>query len=610
MYSNQATTLEKGDIVDNKYTVLFFIKNSTSSQSYRVKDSKGKVGFLKLFDSAKLKSSQFDGDGNVLEISILKSVQHPNIVKAKDNGEVIIQSKKYSYVFTEFISGETLADKMQREHLLNIYDVKDILQPVLNGLNYLHSLDKPIVHNEITTLNVMLDLSGNIAIPKIIDFGYARYFHQSSKAYLKDGLNPFYMANECFNGIFSPQSDLFSAGALMYHLLFGLPPWYLDITKYKADKTGIANIILEQRNKPLKFLNIEKDKLNEIDDSILNIIRKATHPNIDIRFKTAHDFLQALNGEVKVEIDEPLTKTIDTKPVPKKDFKPNRLGKGFDRIAGMETLKSILYNDVIRALNEKELYESYGLTIPNGMLLYGPPGCGKTFIAESFAEEVGYNFVQIKPSDLASIYVHGSQEKIGKLFDEARANAPTILFIDELDAVMPSREGDLSHSYSAEVNEFLAQMTNCSQDGIFIIGATNRPDKIDTAIMRTGRMDKHVYIPPPDNKARVQMFQLHLKNRPLELGIDYELLSKKTENFVSSDIEFICNEAARKSLQSHSRISMEVLEEIIKKSKTSVSIKELKKYDAIRRKIEQHVDEDPNQRVTIGFSITNKKQND
>jgi serine/threonine protein kinase len=184
MFSNQTAILEKGNIVDDKYTVLFFIKNSTNSQSYRAKDSKGKLVFLKLFNCAKLKKSQFDSDGSVLEISLLKSVLHPNIVKAKGNGETIIKNEKYAYLITEFISGETLADKMQREHLLNVYDVKEILQPILNGLHYLHGLDKPIIHNEITNLNIMLDLSGNITIPKIIDFGYARYFHQSSSRIL------------------------------------------------------------------------------------------------------------------------------------------------------------------------------------------------------------------------------------------------------------------------------------------------------------------------------------------------------------------------------------------------------------------------------------------
>jgi transitional endoplasmic reticulum ATPase len=244
-------------------------------------------------------------------------------------------------------------------------------------------------------------------------------------------------------------------------------------------------------------------------------------------------------------------------------------------------------------------------------LLYGPPGCGKTFIAESFAEEVQHNFVQIKPSDLASIYVHGSQEKIGQLFTDARKNAPTIIFIDELDAVMPSRESDLSHSYSAEVNEFLAQMTNCSEDGIFIIGATNRPEKIDQAIMRTGRLDKHIYLSPPDKKAREQMFVLHLKKRAnkLDLGIDYELLSRKTENYVSSDIEFICNEAARQALQLNARISMEILEGVISKTKPSVSMQELKKYESIKRKIQEHdAEENVARRSIIGFK-TNSKPN-
>jgi len=590
--------LEKGFKIDNKYTVLFFIKRSTSFQSYRVKGDNGKVFFLKLFSTAKLKSFQFDDEGNILEISILKNVSHPNIVKYINDGETIIDNEKYSYVVTEFISGETLSDKIQREHYVSSFDVKDLILPILNGLHYLHSLKSPVIHNEITSQNIMLDLSGNVVIPKIIDFCNARYFHQTSKAYPKDVINPFYMADECFNGIFSPQSDLFSLGALMYHLSFGLPPWYVDLTKYNSDKTKISNSILSQRKKPLAFLNI--DKSNFEDSALLNVIIKATHHDIDVRFKSAKEFIQAINGEIEVEINQPTKTEKQETTLPKKDFKPNRFGKGFDRIAGMENLKSILYNDVIRALREKELFESYGLTIPNGMLLYGPPGCGKTFIAESFAEEVGYNFVQIKPSDLASIYVHGSQEKIGKLFAEARKSAPSILFIDELDAIMPSRDGDIGHSYSAEVNEFLAQMTNCSQDGIFIIGATNRPEKIDTAIMRTGRLDKHIYLPPPDDKAREQMFELHLKKRPLELGLDYELLAKKTEGYVASDIEFICNEAARKALQSKSRISMEFLEDIIKITKKSVSTNELKKYEETKMKIEGKSD-DLSNRTPIGF---------
>ena len=124
-------------------------------------------------------------------------------------------------------------------------------------------------------------------------------------------------------------------------------------------------------------------------------------------------------------------------------------GKGFDEIAGMDELKETLYHDMILPLKDKELYEEYRVTLPNGMLLYGPPGCGKTFISRKFATEIAYNFVEIKPSDIASIYVHGTQEKIGKLFDEARSKAPTILFIDEIDAFMPSREGNFCLLYTS-----------------------------------------------------------------------------------------------------------------------------------------------------------------
>jgi transitional endoplasmic reticulum ATPase len=609
MLANKKSILERGNNINNRYTVLFFITGGNTSQSYRVKDNESKLWFLKIFSSAKLKPSQYNSNAEVLEISIISHVNHPNIVKAKDSGEFILNNEKYSYLVTDFISGESLNDKLLREHSINVYDVKEIIQPVLNGLNYLHNLDQPVIHNDITSSNIMIDLAGNVTIPKIIDFSHARYFYHSSKTFQKEGLNPYFMANESFNGIFSPQSDLFSVGALMYYLLFGLPPWYVEKSKYNSDKININEAILEQRDKPLKFLN--KNGIDKIDEITLDIIRKATHSNTDIRFKTAKEFILALTGEIVVDIRGSEKKQLKENPnTIKKDFKPNRLGKGFDRIAGMEELKAILYNDVIRALNEKELYESYGLTIPNGMLLYGPPGCGKTFIAESFAEEVKYNYVQIKPSDLASIYVHGSQEKIGKLFDEARKNAPTILFIDELDAIMPSREGDLNHSYSSEVNEFLAQMTNCSQDGIFIIGATNRPDKIDRAIMRTGRLDKHIYLPPPDSTARELMFRLHLKKRPLELGIDYELLAKNTINFVSSDIEFICNETARKALQSNLRISSDLVMKIIKITKPSISINEINKYENIRKIIEQEVDENTSERTYIGFKLPKSDKND
>lgn len=123
----------------------------------------------------------------------------------------------------------------------------------------------------------------------------------------------------------------------------------------------------------------------------------------------------------------------------KKLIQRNKNG-GFSAIAGMQALKNMLQADVIDIIRNPKEYQKHGLGLPNGMLLYGPPGCGKTFFAERFAEETGYNFRKVIASDLASIYVHGTQEKIGKIFDEARQNAPAILYFDELDAMTPDRE--------------------------------------------------------------------------------------------------------------------------------------------------------------------------
>jgi transitional endoplasmic reticulum ATPase len=580
--------LSKGQNIDGKYKLTFFLKKGSYAETYRVKDQDGKTKLLKLFSYSKLHRTQFNENGDILEIEILKKIKHPNLVKYCDNGDLLVDNQKYAFVILDFISGETLADKMKRENSFNAYEAKDILSGVLNGLNYLHNLDNPIIHNDISNLNIMTDLSGNVTIPKIIDFGYARYLSQSNKDFLKEGLNPFYQANEAFNKVFSVQSDVFSVGALYYHLLEGLPPWFVEISKYKSDKIKLEDAVLEERKKPLKFEN-------NLDEQTQNIITKALQPNAENRFKNVKEFIQAVNGELQVlQLSTPQEKS-------KSKLKEIKKGQGFSAIAGMQELKDTIQLDVIDALNEKEQYAEYGLTIPNGMLLYGPPGCGKTFFAERMAEEIGFNFYQLKPSDIQSKYVNESQEKIKNLFDEARENAPSIIFIDELDAVVPNRDNsNVNHMNTSAVNEFLAQMNNCGDDGIFIIGATNRPNSIDPAILRAGRLDKVIYLPPPDLEARELMFKLYLEKRPREVGLNYSELAKATENYVSSDIKFLCDEASRKALKLKSRISKEILLETINNNKPSIKLDELHSYIAIRAKMEG-LSENNNDRPRIGF---------
>ncbi|WP_315543070.1 AAA family ATPase [Capnocytophaga leadbetteri] len=581
--------LQRNDIIGS-YKVQFFLKKGTYAENYRVKDKEGQLKFLKLFCLSKLHHSQFTSEGEVLEIEIARQLKHPNVVSYVDSGSTLIEQQKYAYLVLNFISGETLADKMAREGNLSVYEAKNYILDVLKGVAYLHSLPQPIIHNELTNLNVMLDLQSGVATPRIIDFGYARYLQQNHKEFTTEGLSPFYMANEVFNKIFSIQSDIFSVGALYYHLLNGLPPYFTEISEYRAGNTDIEEIILAEREKPLHF-----DE--EIDEQTRAIIQKALQPFPENRFQSAEEFIAVLSGEKELLLETSIP-TTNKKVI----LNEKKKGKGFEAIAGMQALKELVQLDIIDALNDKERYAEYGLTIPNGMLLYGPPGCGKTFFAERMAEEIEANFFQVKPSDIQSKWVNASQENIKKLFEEARKNAPSIIFIDELDALVPSRDtANISQMNANAVNEFLAQMNNCSEDGIFIIGATNRPTAIDPAILRSGRLDKHIYLPPPDFEAREKMFEIYLKKRPIELGLDYAAFASSTENFVSSDIKFICDEASRKALKLEVRISEIIVMEVIRSMKPSLSHTDLLTYEKIKNKMEGNERINTQETNKIGF---------
>ena len=575
-------TLAKKQQIDN-YTITFPVKEGDYAETYRVKDSAGKNRFLKLINCAKLHRTQFDSEGNVLEVEIAKQLDHPNIVKYRDSGETIINSRKYAYIVFDYISGETTSQFLAREGDCSVYNAKIIVIGILNGLKFLHSLHNPIIHNEITLQNVMVDVYSGATIPKIIDFGYARYLSQGSSAFNKNGLSPFYLAPEALNGVFSVKSDIFSAGAILFNLVFGMPPYFVEL----ADCSGDVNLQREkidaQRELPLYFPKIEKF---ELDDDLMNIMRKALASDIEDRFESADEFIKALNGEIKVQ-------RIDNKRKHKNDDSQQKgtkitipQGKGFSAIAGMHELKEQMQVEVIDALHNPEEYAKYGLTIPNGMLLYGPPGCGKTFFAKHFAEEVGFNFMFIKPSSLKSRFVNATQENIAQMFKDAEENAPTIIFIDEMNELVPNRDSDVHEMARGAVNEMLAQMDRTGEKGIFIIGATNYPNMIDPAILRAGRLDKKYYIGTPDFEARKLMFELYLESRPYDFGLDYDKLAQLTEDYVSSDIEMIINDASRIALRQKSKITMAILEDVISKTKPSLTAYELKKYLAIKSQMD------------------------
>lgn len=564
-----------------KYIVVFPHKEGAYSETYRVKDDNGMVRFMKLIFMEKLKVFQFDGNGDIIEEEISKIIKHDNLCSYVDSGRLECQGHQLLYIVTEYVRGENLDQHLYRNGLPSLMEIRQIMTGVLSALNYLHALKRPIIHNEVTLENILLDSVGNLAKLKLIDFGAARFADLKSNHASWQNQNIYYVAPERLIGEGGIRSDIFSAGVLLYRLIFGVMPWETELAgKTLAEK---VKAIMDKREQPLTIPNIQ---IVEMDDKLLKIMVKALAPEPEQRFESAQLFLDAIEGKIQIQ-SAPISMTKPNQQEAQSKPRPIE-GNGFADVAGMHAIKDFMQRKIINVLRNPARAEKFKIQIPNGMLLYGPPGCGKSFIAEKFAEEAGYNYIFVKSSDLASIYVHGSQEKIGRLFDEARRCAPTIINFDEFEALVPNRSKINTSSESGEVNEFLTQMNNCGKDRIFIIASSNRPDLIDPAILRKGRIDQVVYIPVPDKEAREGIFRIHMADRPATGDIDFDKLAFLTENYVASDIAYIVNDAATRAFEDDVDISQNLLEEVIKENTPSVSAADLRFYDNIKSEMESN----------------------
>ena len=583
------------------YTVVFPHKQGSYAETYRVKDLSGKTRFLKLINYSKLNRNQIDDNGRVIEVEIAKLLHQHNLCQFVDSGNMMMNGSQYAWFVTEFVSGETLSQRIIRDDEISVYEIKTIAKAVLSALSFLHSQPIPIIHNEVTIQNVFLNLVGELQDLKLIDFGYARFLNQSPAKPNLDELNPFYLAPERFSGVCSVQTDLYSVGAMMYHLLYGELPWFVDVSRKRGQ--DLVDSILAERDKELV---LTKEDRYELDDQLLNVIAKSLSYDSEDRFQSADEFIKAIDGDVKIERQSTRRKILsqqqsDNTPV---SSAIKKKGEGFAAVAGMEELKQQMREEVIEPLYNPEEYHRYGVTIPNGMLLYGPPGCGKTFFAKHFAEEVGFNFMCITPATLKSRYVNATQENIAKMFKEAEENAPTVIFIDEMNELVPNRDDGNVHEMSkSAVNEMLAQMDRTGEKGIFIIGATNYPNMIDPAILRAGRLDKKYYIGVPDTKARMALFKLYIEKRPFDFGLDYQQLADMTQGYVSADIQLIVNDASRNALRQHSKITMGLLKAAITNTTPSLSNNELRKYERIRATMNGEEVKKSNDRPRIGFNV-------
>lgn len=296
----------------------------------------------------------------------------------------------------------------------------------------------------------------------------------------------------------------------------------------------------------------------------------------------------------KLTTGKPVEKKEQAAPVKvaaeKENKRPERKdAHGFLDVAGMEELKLMVKEGFINVLNNRECAKAFGITPPS-LLFYGPAGCGKTFFAEKIAEEVGINFMKIVPDDLASTLVHGTQEKIGEVFRKAEREAPTLIFFDEFDAMVPQRSNDDRNYQNGETNEFLCMLNNAAEKGIYVLAATNHPERIDKAVLRTGRIDEIIYVDMPDAKARESLFKLELSKLPSADDIDYGRLADLTNGYNCSDISYIVKMASRKMFNASIKekdkpykvITQSLLEDSISHKSPSVSSRELREFERVR----------------------------
>jgi len=233
--------------------------------------------------------------------------------------------------------------------------------------------------------------------------------------------------------------------------------------------------------------------------------------------------------------------------------------RGFARVGGMLDLKDLLRREVIDAIREPELYRRYGLRIPNGLLLYGPPGCGKTFITRALVEELDRPLFEVTPGSVASPFIHETVRRLTEVFNQALSQAPAVVFLDELDALAPDRAilggGDIHKA--EELAQLLLLLDNAGQAGVFVIGATNRPDRIDLALLRSGRFDHKVQVDLPDREAIAAILELEFQRRWCDPDLDPVEVAALLVGQTCAETIYAVDGAARRALATGGPIGRE-----------------------------------------------------
>jgi len=264
----------------------------------------------------------------------------------------------------------------------------------------------------------------------------------------------------------------------------------------------------------------------------------------------------------------------------------------WEDIGGLEEIKQKLKEMIEWPLKYPEKFELFHITPPKGILLYGPPGTGKTLLAKAVANESGANFISVKGPELLSKWVGESERKLREIFRRAKQAAPSIIFFDEIDAMTRTRGMSTTQVVDTLVSQLLTELSGMEElKNVVVIAATNRPDMVDYSLLRPGRFDRHILVPPPDEKSRREILKIHLRNVPLSKNVNLSELAKKTKNFSGADLEALCREASmlalRESLKDKKidKVDKKHFEEVLKKMRPSIPEVVAKSYEKFEKSL-------------------------
>jgi len=260
----------------------------------------------------------------------------------------------------------------------------------------------------------------------------------------------------------------------------------------------------------------------------------------------------------------------------------------WENVGGLYEVKRTLYDNLITAIKEPENFQNLGITPPKGALLYGPPGCGKTLLAWALATESGANMIMVKGPEVLSKWVGESEKAIRDIFRKAKASSPCIVVFDEIDSIARPRAGAGEESGVGErvLSQLLTEMEDVGPTGAIVVGITNRPDLVDTSLLRPGRLDLIMYIPPPDEQARLEILKIVSKKMPLAKNVNLDELAKVTKSYSGADLVGVCREAAINTMRSNKKeISAGDFEKALRLVKPSITPDVELWYDSISKNV-------------------------